>query len=89
MIKMLISTSYNSKQYLKGETYTIDEITEKRWIKNGIAKKEQDEFRNEFDDFFPDFKSMTDEELGNYAHDNGIDISQAKTRASAIRMLKK
>lgn len=83
MVKMLSTTFYEGVIYLEGETYPVNEILEKRWIENRIAVKEQNDL------FFPDFDSMTDEEIAQFAEDNGKDISKARTRATAIRILSK
>lgn len=37
MVKMKTSTYYEGKHYRKDEEYSVDEKTEERWIKNGIA----------------------------------------------------
>lgn len=91
MLKMLTSTRYDGKQYIKGKEYSVDKNAETRWIKNGIAEKQNkpttDYFEQTNEDIREYLESLSDDELTQYAIDNGKDISKARTRAAAIRLL--
>lgn len=83
MIRILQETYYNGKSYKDNDECKLDETTEQRWIKNGIAEEIQSRL------FDANFNDMTDEELTIYAEEHNVDISKAKSRASAIKMLMK
>lgn len=79
MLKMLKQTYYLGKAYNVGEKCNVDSITEKRWIKNGIAEEMPS----------MDFPSMSDEELSDYAEVRGVDIARCRTRDGIITKLEK
>lgn len=62
----------------------ISEWEEKGYKKIGNTSKAKGE-----DLFAPEFEQMSDEELQRYADENGKDISKAKDRTAAIKILQK
>lgn len=79
MIRILQSTYYNGKNYQCGEECPVDSVTEKRWIKNGIAESME---RSKFTE-------MTDEQLSEYAETVNVDISRVRSREAAIAKIEK
>lgn len=67
----------------------VDERELREWEEKGYKKVETTQRNDSSDLFAPDFDSMSDEEIAKYAAENGKDISKAKDRAQAIKMLSK
>lgn len=100
MVRMLVLTCYNGKQYKPGDECKIDSATEQRWLKNGIAKRieavdfdEDDKsLNNDLFDKQPNpskFDAMSDEEVLEYAAQIGVDISRVQSRKAAIAKILK
>lgn len=82
MVRMLVCTCYNGKQYKPGDECSVGQATENRWIKNNIAEN-----ATSFDAV--DFDAMTDEQLEEYAESKGVDISRCRSRETAIAKIVK